>query len=127
MYEGINGKVNHQIRKGRWVVRNVERVDVANHQIYFGASGMYPGKDPYFNHYFRINFDGTGMTPLTEGYFNHSVSFSADLTYFVHTWSRVDFATSSQLVSLADKKVIGDLEHGDIQDLIAGGWHAPEV
>src|SRR5258708_12868125 len=117
MYEGINGKVNHQIRKGRWVVRNVERVDVANHQIYFGASGMYPGKDPYFNHYFRINFDGTGLTALTEGDFNHSVSFSADLKYYVHTWSRVDPAPVSHLVSLTHKKVIGDLDHAHIPAL----------
>ena len=127
MYNGMTGQVDHQITKGNWVVRSVERVDVAKKQIYFGASGMYPGKDPYFNHYFRINFDGSGMTPLTEGDYNHQVSFSADLKYFVHTWSRVDVPTSSQLVSLTDGKVVGDLEHGDIKDLLAAGWKAPEV
>ena len=37
---------------------------------------MYPGKDPYFVHYYRINFDGTGLTPLTDGDANHVVSFS---------------------------------------------------
>ena len=37
-----------------------------------GRSGSAPaawtaGKDPYFQHYYRINFDGTGLTPLTDG------------------------------------------------------------
>ena len=43
------------------------QVDEDKRQIWFSASGMYPGKDPYFVHYYRINFDGTGLTPLTDG------------------------------------------------------------
>ena len=54
------------------------QVDEDKRQIWFSASGMYPGKDPYFVHYYRINFDGTGLTPLTTADANHTVTFSPD-------------------------------------------------
>ena len=38
---------------------------------------MYPGKDPYFVNYYRINFDGSGLTRLTEGDGNHAVGVLA--------------------------------------------------
>ena len=57
------GRVKNQITKGEWVVRNVEKVDEANRQIWFQASGMIRGEDPYFTHEYRINFDGSGLSP----------------------------------------------------------------
>ena len=62
LYDSRTGAVKNQITKGAWPVRAVVSVDEKARQIYFSASGMYPGKDPYFVHYYRINFDGTGMT-----------------------------------------------------------------
>jgi len=121
------GQVKNQITKGKWVVRGVEKVDEQKRQIWFRASGMYPGKDPYFNHYYRINFDGTGLTPLTEGDTNHTVAFSSDMKYYVDTWSRIDLPPVSQLRSTVDGKVIQEIERADIQDLIKAGWRAPEV
>src|SRR5437899_2193834 len=88
---------------------------------------MYPGKDPYFVHYYRINFDGTGLTPFTEADADHSVKFSADRKHYVDTWSRVNQPTVSQLRHTEDRKVLMDLERGDISELVAAGWRAPEV
>ncbi len=127
LYDGAIGKVKNQITKGEWVVRGVEKVDEEKRQIWFQASGMYPGKDPYFVHYYRINFDGGGLTALTEADGNHQVSFSSDMKYYVDTWSRVDQAPISELRSAADRKLIAELERGDIQELVKAGWRAPEV
>src|SRR6185503_1095800 len=66
LYDGSTGKVKNQVTRGNWLVRAVDKVDEENRQIWFQASGMYPGKDPYYVHYYRINFDGTGLTALTE-------------------------------------------------------------
>ena len=92
LYDGATGKVVNQITKGEWVVRGVDKVDDEHRQIYFHASGMHAGENPYFEHYFRINFDGSGLTPFTEAGANHHVSFSSDLKYYVDTASRVDMA-----------------------------------
>jgi dipeptidyl aminopeptidase/acylaminoacyl peptidase len=121
------GKVKNQITKGNWVVRGVEKVDEEKRQIWFRASGMTPGKDPYFNYYFRINFDGTGLTPLTEADANHTVSFSADMKYYVDTWSRIDLAPVLEVRSTADNKVLQQVEKGEVQELQKAGWRAPEV
>ncbi len=122
-----NGRVKNQITRGEWVVRGVDKVDEDKRQIYFHASGMYPGKDPYFNQYYRINFDGTGLTPMTGGDANHTVTFSADMKFYTDTWSRVDLPTTSQLRSVVDGKVLMELDKADITELTKAGWHAPEV
>ncbi|MGH9835746.1 MAG: DPP IV N-terminal domain-containing protein, partial [Blastocatellia bacterium] len=96
LYDGATGRVKNQITKGAWVVRGVEKVDEEKRQIWFQASGMYPGKDPYFIHYYRINFDGTGLTALTEADGDHTVVFSSDRKYYVDMWSRVDVAPISE-------------------------------
>ena len=127
LYDGVTGKVKNQITKGNWVVRGVEKVDEEKGQIWFRASGMVPGKDPYFVNYYRINLDGTGLSPLTESDANHTVSFSPDMRYYVDTWSRVDLPPVCELRSTSDRKVLGELERADIQDLLATGWRPPEA
>ena len=67
LYDGATGRVKNQITKGEWVVRGVvEGRRRRSGRSGSRASGMYPGKDPYFVHYYRINFDGTDLTTLTE-------------------------------------------------------------
>jgi len=127
LYDGVTGKLKNQITKGNWVVRSIDKVDEQKRQIWFEASGLYPGKDPYFVHAYRINFDGSGLTPLTETDANHTIAFSDDMKYYVDTFSRVDLPTSSQLRTTADRKVVLDLEQPDVQPLLAAGWRAPEV
>ena len=127
LYDGVTGRVKNQITKGQWLVRDVEKVDTVARQIYFSASGMYGGKDPYFVHYYRIGIDGSGLTPLTDADGTHSFSFSQDMQFYVDTWSRVDQPAVSQLRRTADRNVVAELEKGDDSALRAIGWKAPEV
>jgi dipeptidyl aminopeptidase/acylaminoacyl peptidase len=127
LYDRASGAVKQQITKGNWPVRGVVRVDEKVRQIYFSASGMYPGKDPYFLYYYRINFDGTGLVALTPGEGNHTATFSPDYKVLVDTWSRVDAAPVTELRSAADGSLISTLETTDITALKAAGWKAPEV
>ena len=148
LYDGMTGKVKNQITRGEWVVRGVERVDEASRQIWFRASGMYPGRDPYFIHYYRINFDGTGLVALTEGDVNHSItfpgsrralagtpkgilagnsgSFSADMAFYVDGYSRVDMPPVLELRRTSDQKLMMVIERADMRDLIKSGWVGPE-
>jgi dipeptidyl aminopeptidase/acylaminoacyl peptidase len=127
LYDGRTGKVKNQITKGAWVVRSVDWVDTTGRQIWFTASGMKPGKDPYFVDAYRINFDGTGLTALTDADANHTVSYSPDHRYFVDLYSRVDLAPVLQLRQASDGKVLADLEHANASALLATGWRPPEV
>ncbi|HET7620073.1 MAG TPA: prolyl oligopeptidase family serine peptidase [Vicinamibacterales bacterium] len=127
LYDGATGEVKNQITKGEWVVRSVEKVDPVARQIWFGASGMYPGQDPYFVNYYRINFDGSGLTRLTAAEANHDVAFSDDMKYFVDTYSRVDMAPVSELRKTSDGSLVEVIERADLTQLTAAGWKPPEV
>ncbi len=127
LYNGKTGQLENQITKGTWDVRAVDRVDDEKRQIWFEASGMYPGKDPYFVYAYKINFDGTGLIRLTDDEGNHDLRYSLDGKYFVDTWSTVASAPVTQLRRTEDNKVVLELERGDIRQLIAAGWNPPEV
>ena len=126
LFDGASGALKNQITRGEWVVRGVSKVDDAKRYVWFSASGMYPGEDPYFVYYYRINFDGTGLTRLTEARANHAVSFSSDMKYFVDTWSRVDAAPVSELRT-SDGALVREIERGDLAALQKAGWRPPEV
>jgi len=127
LFDGVTGRVKNQITKGEWLVRAVDSVDVGNRQIWFRASGMEPGKDPYFTHYYRINFDGTGLVKYTEADGNHALVWSPDREYYVDTWSRVDLAPVSELRRTSDRSLVMELERGDFTPLLETGWRPPEV
>src|SRR5262249_49156340 len=125
--DGVTGAVKNQITKGHWVVRGVQHVDPTARQIWFSAGGMYPGKDPYFATYYRINFDGSGLTRLTQADANHTAPFSADMTFYVDAYSRVDLSPVVELRHTADNALVSTLERGEIGELTRAGWKAPEV
>ncbi len=126
LYDGVTGKVKRQITKGSWVVRDVDKVDTIARQVYFRASGMNAG-DPYFVDAYRINLDGTGLVRLTSGEGTHTVAYSADMQYFVDSWSRVDEPGVTELRRTSDRSLVTALEKGDASALVATGWKPPEV
>jgi dipeptidyl aminopeptidase/acylaminoacyl peptidase len=126
LYNGATGQVKNQVTKGDWVVRGVDRVDTTARQVYFRASGMYPGKNPYFIHHYRINLDGTGLVTYTVADANHVVRFSPDGEYYVDTYSRVDLPPVSELRKTSDQSLILTLDTGDATALLATGWRPPE-
>jgi len=127
LIDGATGAVKNPITAGEWVVRSVDRVDEAKRQVWFQASGVVPGQDPYFIDAYRANLDGTGLVRLTEPGAHHTVAYSADGAYFVDTRSRVDLAPVTEIRSAADGRVVMPVEKADISALAAAGWKAPEV
>jgi dipeptidyl aminopeptidase/acylaminoacyl peptidase len=127
LYDGLAGKVENQITKGDWLVRNVDYVDDKDRQIWFEAGASIAGQDPYFTQYYRINFDGSSLTRLTDADGMHTVSFSHDRAFYVDTWQRVDLAPVAQLRRSSDGKVVLDVEKSDMTAWLAGGYRAPEV
>ncbi len=127
LYDGLTGEVKNQITQGQWIVRRVDKVDEEKRQIYFQASGMKKGEDPYFVYAYRIDFDGQNLTPLCEGEGSHSISYSSDMSYYVDTWSRVDLPPRTELRRTEDRRVVMEVEHTDISQLVEAGWKPPEV
>lgn len=127
LVDGRTGRVKNRITTGDWVVRDVVKVDDAKRQVWFAASGMRPGEDPYFKHYYRIDFDGRNLTPLTPAKADHDASFSPDMTLYVDTYSRVDLPTMSELHRSSDGALVATITRGDDRQLRAAGFRPPEV
>jgi dipeptidyl aminopeptidase/acylaminoacyl peptidase len=127
LYDGATGKVKNQITNGRWVVRRVDKVDEEKRQIYFRASGMDGDSDPYLLSAYRIDFSGNNLVALTGPGASHTVNYSSDMKYYVDISSRVDLPPVAELRRSADKKLLMELERGDISGLLNRGWRMPEV
>lgn len=126
LYDLTTGKVVRQITRGPWVVRAVQHVDEQNGVVFFSASGMNEGEDPYFVHYYRVGLDGRNLVCLTPDAGNHTVVFSPDRRYLIDTYSSVDRAPVTCLRSAIDGSLVKPLETADFTPLKAAGWTAPE-
>jgi dipeptidyl-peptidase 4 len=126
LYDLATGTVKNQVTCGDWVVREVLKVDAAKRQVWFLASGVRSGEDPYHHQLCRVNFDGSGFVQLTQGDGDHTVEFSPDGRYFIARWSRVDQPAITELRRSDDGKLIGTLERADDSQLVKAGWTVPE-
>ena len=126
LYDSATGEVKNQITKGEWVVRGVEYVDDEKRQIWFRASGIRAGQDPYYEHLCRVNVDGSDLTILTAGDGDHEVQFSPARRFVIDTYSRVDLPPVTELRSGEDGALICELERADWSRLLESGWQSPE-
>lgn len=124
LYDLRTGALKNRITTGEGNVTKLVRIDEKARQIWFTMNGHEPGRDPYFQHLYRIGFDGKGLTLLTPEVGNHSVSVSPDGKFFVDTWSTPDTPPVTVLRN-AMGKVVLPLEKADITRLLASGWRAP--
>jgi dipeptidyl aminopeptidase/acylaminoacyl peptidase len=124
LYDLATGRLKNRITRGDGNVNEVVRVDEASRTIYFVASGKEGGRDPYFQHLYRIGFDGRGQRLLTPENANHVISLSPDGKYFVDTYSTPDTPPMTVLRDMSGK-LLQTLERADISRLLATGWKPP--
>jgi dipeptidyl aminopeptidase/acylaminoacyl peptidase len=126
LYDVARGAVKNPVTPGNWVVRDIVKVDPAKRQVWFLASGLRPGEDPYHHQFCRVNFDGTGLVQLTQADGDHTAELSPDGTYFIDRYSRVDLPPVTELHRSDDGKLVCDLERADDSRLVSAGWTVPE-
>jgi dipeptidyl aminopeptidase/acylaminoacyl peptidase len=125
LYDLESGELEHPITSGEGNVTRVLRVDEDERMLYFIGVGMEAGRDPYFQHLYRVGLDGTGLTLLTPEDAHHDVSLSPSGDYFVDTYSTPDTPPVSVLRDAAGNEVL-ELERADISRLLAAGWQPPQ-
>lgn len=124
LYDLATGTLKNRITTGDGNVTQLVRVDEKARQIWFMANGREPGRDPYFQHLYRIGFDGRGLTLLTPEVANHTVALAPDARHFVDSWSTPDTPPITVLRD-ARGRVVMPLERADISRLVATRWKAP--
>jgi len=124
LYDLSTGKLKQRITNGVGNVDDILRVDEKSRTIYFVGGGKEAGRDPYFQHLYKIGMDGKGQTLLTPENANHVVSMSPDGKHFVDSYSTPATPPVTVLRD-ANGRVIQTLERADISRLAATGWRAP--
>lgn len=124
IYDLTSGQLTSQVTRGEWNVASLLRVDERTRTLYFTAVGREPGRDPYFQHLYRIQMDGTGLTLLTPEDANHTVVLSPDGRHFVDTYSTPVAPPVTVLRRITGEQV-AVLERADISRLTAAGWKPP--
>jgi len=122
----LTGNQKAEVTKGEWIVRNIDSVDAKKREVWFSASGMNPGEDPYYIHYYRIGFDGGHLVSLTPAKGNHIVSYSPDRKYYLDACSEINVPTVTELHRTADGKKVLEVERADASAYLAAGFQFPE-
>lgn len=110
------------VTQGRWVAREIIKVDEKAGRIVLVALGRNSGENPYHQHFCSVGLDGKGLVDLTPADGNHEVVFSPDGRTLVDFSSKVDEPPSFTLRSAADGHAIARLGAGDLTALRKAGW-----
>jgi len=124
LYDLETGALKQQVTSGDWNVAELLHVDEKTRTLYFTGVGRERGRDPYFQHLYRIGLDGRGLTLLTPEDANHAIRVSPDGQYLVDTYSTPTTPPVSVLRRLTGERAI-ELERSDISRLAAIGWKPP--
>jgi dipeptidyl-peptidase-4 len=125
LHDLTTGALKNRITTGDGNVTSIVQIDERARQIWFTAQGRETdGRDPYFQHFYRVGFDGRGLTLLTPEPANHTVALSPDGRFFTDTYST---PTTPPVTVVRDRngRVVQTLERADITALVASGWQAP--
>ncbi|MFU8812796.1 MAG: DPP IV N-terminal domain-containing protein [Balneolaceae bacterium] len=118
------GALKNRITSGSWNVVDILHINEEERVIYFTGVNHEEGRDPYFEHLYKIGFDGAGMTLLTPENFHHDVWLGPEADYFVQR--RSDFQTPPvSALRTGDGEEVMVLEEADVTDLMETGWQAP--
>jgi len=123
----IKDKNLKPITTGSFYVNDVLFVDKKTQIILFTASGKEQGRNPYFQHLYKIKIDGTGLTLLTPENANHDITVSPDGKYFTDNISTPDQPSRYILRDSKNGKTLTELTKANIDPLIAMNYHFPET
>lgn len=123
----IKDKTIKPITNGAYYVNDIIAVDKKTKTIFFTASGKEAGRNPYYQHFYKIKMDGTAFTLLTPENANHDITLSPDHSYFTDNISTLDQPPHAVLRDAKTGKIITGLAKADLSALLAMHYHLPEA
>jgi dipeptidyl aminopeptidase/acylaminoacyl peptidase len=123
---GDDGTLKNQVTGGDFNVAEVTALDTDLRILYFQGNGREEGRNPYYQHLYRIKLDGSGLQLLTPAEAAHRCTMSPSHRFFLDDYSRQD---QPNRINLHDSrgKLLLELETADATNLLAAGWQAPEL
>ncbi|MAZ25879.1 MAG: S9 family peptidase [Cytophagaceae bacterium] len=120
-----NGDIQ-ALTHGEFVVNDIKHIDKQGKEIYYTASGVEAGVNPYLQKLYKVNLKGK-VTLLTPEAGHHGIDFARDGKHFVDEISTVSTATETLLRKAKNGKKLATLTKADASQLMDAGWEAPET
>ncbi|HET8554563.1 MAG TPA: DPP IV N-terminal domain-containing protein [Rhodanobacteraceae bacterium] len=125
LYDTASGHLIRRLTHGHWAVRRIVHVDAKRGEVYFLASGVHKGMNPYDTQLYRVSLKGGAMHLLTPEKAYHQVRMSPDGKYFIDNYSTPDDPGQVVLRRSSDGQVVMPLEKTDTRWLTRQGWVPP--
>src|SRR5690606_15042868 len=125
LYGLASGKLKNAITTGEGNVTEVLEVDPDTRTIWFRGVGMEDGRNPYYQHFYKVGFDGAAPQLLTPEDANHTITLSPDGKHFVDAYSTPTVAPVTVLRDSADGRTVAEVARADDSRLRATGWVPP--
>lgn len=123
---GTGGKLKNRVTSGEFNAARIAAADAEQRVLYFTGNGREEGRNPYYEHLYRVGLDGSDLRLLTPEDAHHKVTMSPTRKFFVDNFSRVDAPTRA-VVRNSDGNLVLELETADASKLIGAGWRPPEI
>lgn len=123
---GLDGTLKHAVTAGEGNVTQVLRVDEDSRTVWFRGVGMEDGRDPYYQHFYKVGLDGGEPVLLTPEDADHAVFLSPDGRHFVDAYSTPATPPVTVLRSSEDGRVLATVARAEAGRLYAAGWIPPE-
>jgi dipeptidyl aminopeptidase/acylaminoacyl peptidase len=120
------GKLKNQVTRGEFNAERIAAVDAERRELFFIGNAREGGRNPYYEHLYRVGLDGKGLRLLTPEDAHHKVVMSPSRRFFVDNFSRVDAPTRAVLRD-AEGGLVLELETADVSKLTEAGWQPPEI
>ncbi|WP_286070680.1 DPP IV N-terminal domain-containing protein [Stenotrophomonas sp. 57] len=134
-----DGRVQRQLTRGRWVVRDLLGVDGNGGWAYFSAGGV-DADDPYVRGLYRVSLQGGPIQRLAADGSDHMAdagtgalfggrapqALSPHGGYLVDTVSRLEQPPRTVLRASDDGRELLVLEAADNRAVLAAGWRPPQ-
>ena len=126
LHDLSTGEPKRAVTSGEGNVTEVLRLDPATRTVWFRGVGMEPGRNPYYQHFYRAGLDGGEPVLLTPEDAHHVVSLSPDGTWFVDAYSTPTTPPVTVLRASSDGRLVAEVARADTTRLRAAGWVPPE-
>ncbi len=122
---GLDGKLEHAVTTGSGNVTEVLRADPATRTVWFRGVGREPGRDPYYQAFYKVSLDGGTPVLLTPEDADHAVTLSPDGRFFVDAYSTPTTPPVTLLRNADTGATVATIARADIARLQAAGWTPP--
>lgn len=120
-----SGRFKYELTPGDFTVRRIRYYDPETEILYFSASGIKEGIDPYYQYLCSVHISGGEINIISRQDADHLTIFQPDGAYFADTFSTLWTIPQTKVFN-PDGEEVCHIVSADISRILEKGYIAPE-